>query len=230
MTKGGRTIKKFFVIPLCILLAVALFCAGAYFAMSFENVRTSQSVGAGYDAILVLGCKVYPDGSLSPMLRDRMDQGIALYRAGVAPKLLLSGDHGRADYDEVGSMFHYALGQGVPQEDIFLDHAGFSTYESVYRARAIYGLERPVIVSQGFHVPRALFIARCMGMDAAGVGCDYRPYNNIWYNHLREVPARIHDFLQCVLHVPPRYLGEAIPILSSDAALTQQGVDAPTKP
>ena len=162
-------------------------------------------MGAGYDAILVLGCKSIPGRlPLSPMLRDPDGSGARLYRSGVAPKLLLSGDHGRADYEEWAACSTTPWARRT-SEDIFLTTRGSPPMRR--RARAIYGLERPVIVSQGFHVPRALFIARCMGMDAAGVGCDYRPYNNIWYNHLREVPARIHDFLQCALHVPPAIWG-----------------------
>ena len=103
------------------------------------------------------------------MLRDRLDEGIALYKAGCAPKILMSGDHGSEYYNEVSVMKNYAIKQGVPSEDIFLDHAGFSTYESMYRARAIFGAEKVVIVTQKYHLTRAVYNAKNLGMDAYGV-------------------------------------------------------------
>lgn len=111
------------------------------------------------DCIIVLGCQVKDDGSLSHMLRDRLMRGLEVYEAGAAPKLLMSGDHGREDYDEVGAMKNYAIENGVPSENVFMDHAGFSTYETVYRAKEIFEADKVIIVTQGYHLYRALYIA-----------------------------------------------------------------------
>ena len=104
------------------------------------------------DCIIVLGCQVKDDGSLSHMLRDRLMRGLEVYEAGVAPKLLMSGDHGREDYDEVGAMKNYAIENGVPSENVFMDHAGFSTYETVYRAKEIFEADKVIIVTQEYHL------------------------------------------------------------------------------
>ena len=128
------------------------------------------------DCILVLGCGVRPDGEPSLMLRDRLDAGLELYGLGAAPKLLMSGDHGRSDYDEVNAMKDYAVAAGVPSEDVFMDHAGFSTYESMYRARDVFCAERIVIVSQRYHLARAVYDARALGLEAVGVAAEEIAY------------------------------------------------------
>ena len=120
------------------------------------------------DCILVLGCGVRPDGTPSLTLTDRLETGIALYRAGAAEKLLMSGDHGTEDYDEVNTMKRIAKESGVPSTDIFMDHAGFSTYDSVYRAKEIFCAEKVIIVSQRYHLPRALYVAEKLGLDCGG--------------------------------------------------------------
>ncbi|MBQ3185890.1 MAG: YdcF family protein, partial [Firmicutes bacterium] len=108
------------------------------------------------ECIMVLGASVHPDGTPSPMLEDRLEAGIELYNRGVAPKLLLTGDNGQIEYNEVEAMKNYAVNAGVPEEDIFLDHAGFSTYDSVYRASYVFGVESMVAVTQEYHLFRTL--------------------------------------------------------------------------
>ncbi|SEU18674.1 MULTISPECIES: vancomycin high temperature exclusion protein [Enterocloster] len=164
------------------------------------------------DCILVLGCGVRDDGSPSGMLNDRLLQGIALYNAGVSDRLLMSGDHGRVDYDEVNLMKQFAIDHGVPSEDIFMDHAGFSTYESMYRARDIFQAERIVVVTQEYHMYRALYNAGQMGMDAYGVASDPRKYGGQKIRDAREMLARTKDFLYAIAKPKPTYLGEAIPV------------------
>lgn len=164
------------------------------------------------DCVLVLGCGVRPDGSPSDMLADRMEQGIALYQAGWTDKLLLSGDNGQENYNEVGVMRAYALERGVPEGDIVLDHAGFCTYDSVYRARDIFGAKRLVIVTQAYHLSRALYIAQALGLEAWGVGADLRPYRNQTVRELREVLARDKDFFCCLAQPKPKFLGDPIPL------------------
>ncbi len=164
------------------------------------------------DCILVLGCGVREDGSPSLMLRDRLETGIALYEAGAAEKLLMSGDHGRKDYDEVNTMKAIAVEQGIPSADVFMDHAGFSTYDSMYRARDIFCAEKIIIVSQRYHLPRALYTAEKLGLEAYGVAAADISYRGEAYRELREVLARGKDFCTAWMQPEPKYLGEQIPI------------------
>lgn len=164
------------------------------------------------DCILVLGCGVRDDGTPSDMLRDRLERGIELYFAGAAPKLLMSGDHGRAEYDEVNIMKQYAIDKGVPSEDVFMDHAGFSTYESVYRAKEIFQVENMIIVTQEYHLYRALYIAEKFGLTAFGVSCDYNIYAGQTMREVREILARNKDFFTSIFKPYPTFLGEAIPV------------------
>ncbi|MDD5018183.1 MAG: ElyC/SanA/YdcF family protein [Eubacteriales bacterium] len=176
------------------------------------------------DCVLVPGALVYDDESLSLILKDRVDYAIAIYEAGKAGKLLFSGDHGQTDYDEVNAMMDYAIAQGVPEEDIFLDHAGFSTYESLYRARDIFCVSDVIIVTQAFHLPRAVYVARALGLDAAGVNSDPREYANATYDAVRESLARVKDFFYVNVFLPePTYLGDTIPIYGSSDETHDKG-------
>ena len=145
---------------LCTLLTIIVTAAMALLSVdisirisSYGDIYTADNIEASepYDCILVLGAGVNEDEP-SDMLRDRLDTAIELYNTGIAPKILMSGDHGCEDYDEVNVMKNYAIAKGVPSEDIFMDHAGFSTYESLYRAKAVFGAERVVVVSQKYHL------------------------------------------------------------------------------
>ena len=164
------------------------------------------------DCILVLGCKVHDSGTPSAMLHDRLTMGVELYELGAAPKLLMSGDHGRTDYDEVAAMKQFAVDEGIASEDVFMDHAGFSTYESVYRAKEIFQADKILIVTQEYHLYRALYIANRLGIEAYGVSSDYRAYSGQTMRDAREVLARIKDFAICIYKPEPTYLGDAIPI------------------
>lgn len=170
------------------------------------------------DCILVLGAGVWGDKP-SPMLEDRLLEGIKLYEEGVSPKIMMTGDNGTNGYDEVNVMKNYAKEKGVPSEDIFMDHAGFSTYESVYRAKAIFEVKRVVIVTQEYHLHRALYIANQLGLEAYGVPSDPRQYVGALYREVREILARNKDFVQSIFKPKPTYLGEVIPIFG-DGNLT----------
>ena len=169
--------------------------------------------GDDFDCILVLGCLVRNDGSPSDMLSDRLEVGVALYDGGAAPKLLMSGDHGRPDYNEVGAMKEYALERGVPSADVFMDHAGFSTYESMYRAKEIFGADKIIIVSQSYHLYRAVYIARALGIEAYGVASDQRSYRGQIVRDVREAAARTKDLFYSVFRPRPTYLGDPISLL-----------------
>jgi len=146
------------------------------------------------------------------MLEDRLLRGVELYQLGAAPKLLMSGDHGRQEYDEVATMKQFAMDAGVPSEDVFKDHAGFSTYESIYRAKEIFGADRVIIVTQQYHLYRALYIAQQLDVEAYGVHCDYRTYVGQGMRDVREILARAKDFAMTVMKPEPTYLGEKIPV------------------
>lgn len=171
------------------------------------------------DCIIVLGCQVRSDGTPSHMLEDRLKRGVALYESGAAPKILMSGDHGTQGYDEVDTMKRYAVDAGVPSQDVFMDHAGFSTYETVYRAKEIFGAKKVIIVTQKYHLYRAMYIAKAMDMEVYGVAADYRQYGGQTMRDVREVLARVKDFGMTIFWPEPTYLGDAIPI-SGNGELT----------
>ena len=170
------------------------------------------------DCILILGAGIWGDKP-SPMLQDRLDEGVKLYKEGIASKIIMSGDHGREEYDEVNIMKEYAIEQGVPSEDIFMDHAGFSTYESIYRAKEIFDANNIVIVTQEYHLYRALYIADKLNINAYGVNSDPRKYSGQTFRELREILARNKDFINCIIKPEPTYLGESIPV-SGDGDIT----------
>ena len=163
------------------------------------------------DCIIILGAGIWGDKP-SPMLEDRLLEGIKLYQNNVSDKIIMSGDHGRKEYDEVNIMKNYAIEKGIPSENIFMDHAGFSTYESIYRARDIFKAKKIVIVTQKYHLYRALYIANQVGIEAYGVGADPRQYVGAAYRELREILARDKDFVKCIFKPKPTYLGDTIPV------------------
>ena len=171
-----------------------------------------------YDCIIVLGAGIWGDKP-SPMLQDRLDEAIKLYEEGIAPKLIMSGDNGREGYDEVNVMKDYAINKGIPSEDIFMDHGGFSTYESIYRAKEVFKVEKAIIVTQKYHLYRALHIGNKLGINVTGVGADPRKYSGQIFRELREILARNKDFIQAIFKLKPTYLGESIPV-SGDGNIT----------
>lgn len=220
--KRRSRLKRFMLWLCCLALAACIVIAGVNLWVVGQTrgaVHTLDNAeGLSGDCILVLGCGLRSDGFPSQMLRDRLDVAIEAYKRGLAPKLLMSGDHGRENYDEVNAMKDYAIAQGVPSEDIFMDHAGFSTYESMYRARDIFACQRVVAVTQEYHLYRAIYDARTMGLEVAGISSSVRSYGRQWYFDLREDAARLKDVLWCVFQPEPTYLGEAIPIFGNGDA------------
>ena len=220
--KTAGIIIRIAVIVLLVLLLLPLAANAAVTGIYGKRIDTAPD-NEKFDCILILGARVFDDGSVSAMLEDRLDRGIELYFAGVSNKILVSGDHGTEGYDEVNAMKDAAMAQDVPSEDIFMDHAGFATYDSFYRAGAIFGVKKVVIVTQAYHLPRALWIARALGLEAVGVSCDTRRYAGQLYRDVREILARDKDFFKCILKPLPRYLGEAIPIWGSGDATNDRG-------
>ena len=219
-----KTVHRIFIILLCLCIlgisALTVINASVKWStarqiLSPEDAAKLEDV----DCILILGCAVKEDGRPSDMLHDRLRRGVALYDSGAAPKLLMSGDHGRKEYDEVAAMKQFAIDAGIASSDIFMDHAGFSTYESIYRAKEIFQADKILIVTQEYHLYRALYIANRLGIEAYGVNADYRTYIGQTMRDLREVLARNKDFLTCIFKPEPTYLGDVIPIFG-DGNLT----------
>ena len=183
-----------------------------------ENDYTELS---DVDCIIILGAGIWEDKP-SPMLEDRLLEGIKLYQNSVSDKIIMSGDYGRREYDEVNIMKNYVIEKGIPSENIFMDHAGFSTYESIYRAKDIFEAKKVVIVTQEYHLYRALYIANQLGLEAYGVGADPRQYVGATYRELREILARDKDFIKCIFKPKPTYLGDTIPV-SGNGDITNDG-------
>lgn len=210
---------------ICVLLIIAAAGAAAAFGLSAyvkssakKYILDANNAGTGYDCILVLGCGVH-DTTPSHMLEDRLLRGVELYKNGVSDKLLMSGDHGRKNYDEVNVMKAFAVDAGIASEDVFMDHAGFSTYESMYRARDVFKAKKILIVTQEYHLYRAIYDARALGLDAYGVVSMPRTYAGQAYRDIREILARDKDFFWSLFKPEPTYLGEAIPV-QGDGNLT----------
>ena len=210
--KKRRWLKRTLLTISIAVLVLILTAIGTnlYVVNSTNSLRLSEDAAAVWtaDYVLVLGCGLRPDGSPSDMLADRMTVGVALYQAGAAPKLLLTGDNSEQGYNEPAAMEQFALEAGVPAEDIILDYAGFSTYDSLYRARDVFGVKRVIIVTQGYHLGRALYIARALGLDVRGVTADVRTYGGQRHRDVREIAARSKDFFSSWLKPKPKFLHE----------------------
>lgn len=203
---------------LLLALSITVLAVSTYIKFSTEDGIVAAEGLGGYDCILVLGAAVRYDQP-SHMLEDRLLVAVELYKSGAAPKLLMSGDHGQEDYDEVSVMKSFAVESGVPSEDVFLDHAGFSTYESVYRAIEIFGAKKIIIVTQKYHLHRALYVAQSLGAEAVGVDAALREYFGDFKRGAREILARNKDLLMCIFKPEPTFLGDKIS-LSGDGNIT----------
>ena len=197
-----RIIVFFFLITVIINL---------YVILSTRRLIDNKEIDNDFDCILVLGAGIrnnYP----SPMLEDRLLASIKLYQDGVAKKIIVSGDHQYKNYDEVNVMKNYLIEKGIPSEDIFMDHAGLSSYDSMYRAKKIFKANMVVVVTQKYHLYRSLYIAKMMDIDVYGVSANPRKYYGQLKRDIREYAARIKDFFKCLIMPEPTYLGEVIPV------------------
>lgn len=205
---------------LLILFLLAAFAAAAVFvpnaavkASQAKRIITIEEAAEleKADCILALGCRVYSNGSMSPMLRDRVQLALDVYNTGASSKLLMSGDHGQTDYNEVQAMKDYLIENGVASSDVFMDHAGFSTYDSIYRAKAVFNANRIIIVTHRFHLYRALYIAERLGIEAYGVAAEDLYAGNT-RREVREILARDKDLVKCIFRPEPTFLGDVIDI------------------
>lgn len=214
--ESKKKLKKIIITFFIIILAAVLCFAGINTLVILKTktniVEVSDTADINADCIIVLGCRAYSNGNLSPMLEDRVETGINILKAGGSDRLLMSGDHGQKEYDEVNAMKAYSVKKGIDPDIIFLDHAGFSTYESMYRLRDIFGAKKVIIVTQKYHLYRAIYIAESLGLEAYGVSADIEDYGESTnqYNSVRESTARVKDFFTCIFKPKPTYLGETI--------------------
>ncbi len=207
-------------IRLSLVALVIILAINGYVVFKYREriITVEEAKAKDVDCILVLGAAVWGGTRPSSMLQDRLDKGIELYNQGASPRMLMSGDHGGQYYDEVNVMKNYAMDAGIEDSHIFMDHAGFSTYESMIRAKEVFEVDSVIIVTQGYHLSRALYVANELGLEAYGVASDPRKYNGQFYRDLREMAARVKDFGTALLKPQPTYLGEVIPISGSGEA------------
>ncbi len=204
--------KKLIKIIIIVLIPIFLIALiNIFMILVTQNKIVKQKELNKADCILVLGAGIRRNNP-SPMLEDRLKTAIELYNQGIAPKILVSGDHEHDDYDEVNVMKNYLKENGIPSEDIFMDHAGLSTYDSMYRAKKIFKANKVVIVTQKYHLYRALYIAKSIDLKSQGISANKQKYAFQAKRDIREIAARTKDFFQCIIKPEPSYLGEVIPI------------------
>lgn len=218
-----RTIKilkrAVFCLISSVLLTVTVCNAVVIASADGYTVTLSEAQGLeNIDCIIVLGAGLRADGTMTEILKERVVAGTELYFSGASGRILVSGDHSRADYNEVGAMKAYMVSAGIPDSAVFTDHAGFDTYDTMYRARDVFRAKRVIIVTQNFHLSRAVFIARSLGMEAYGYACDPEGRFAGLGNHTREAAARTKYVFDAIIKPSPKYLGEAIPIWGDSSA------------
>ena len=191
-----------------VLTAGALLAIWGWIQWRYDRqVLTDVAAAPKRPVAIVFGAGIRADGGLSPMLQDRMDTAIALYKAGKVRKLLVSGDNRFADYNEPGRMYDYAVRRGVPARDVARDYAGRRTYDTCYRAAAVFGVTEAVLVTQRFHLPRAIFTCRNLGVDSIGFSADRRAYLSNLYYQLRDAFATVRAWWDVKIARPEPVLG-----------------------
>ena len=192
--------KKLLKLCILVILAASILALSLnfYVIMSTEG-SINNTTDRKYSCILVLGAGIRPDGTPSHMLEDRIIKAVELYKSGVSDVILMSGDHSSDSYNEVGVMKSYAVSLGVPDSAIICDGKGYSTYESVWRAKEIFGYSDLVIVTQTYHLHRAIHIADSLGIECVGASASLRAYGGQMWNDLREAVARCKDFVFSIL-------------------------------
>ena len=210
-----QKIFKKVIIILVILLFIGLLIIlliNFYVKLSVKHdIIKMTNISNDYDAILVLGAGLR-NGKPSPILKDRLDTAYEAYLKGASSKIIVSGDHGTKYYDEVNVMKNYLVDKGIPSEDIFMDHAGFSTYDSIYRAKNVFLTNNILIVTQEYHLYRSLYISQELGLKAHGISSTLRSYSDAKKFEIREVLARNKYFVKKIFKQKPKYLGDTISV------------------
>ena len=214
-----KKIIKFMIISI-ISLTILILITNLYVIVTtkskIKNIKDIED--NNIDCIIILGAGIRGNNP-SPMLEDRLLTGATLYKRNISNKIIVSGDHSEEYYDEVNVMKNYLKEQNIPSKDIFMDHAGFSTYDSIYRAKEIFNAKKIVIVTQEYHLYRALYIAEKLNLEAYGISANRRTYQNQLKRDIREIAARIKDLIKCIFKPTSTHLGEEISI-DSDGNIT----------
>lgn len=218
--RGGFIMKILF---LCITIFIVLIIISLRSVNSYKKyIFDINDIPINNSTIIVLGAGIKDDGQPSDILIDRLETSLEVFNEEVGNKFILSGDHGREDYNEVGAMKSYIKDYNVDEKLIFMDHAGFSTYDTMYRAKNIFKVDKAIIVTNEYHLPRALYIARKLGIEAYGVKSDKRNYFFMNSYKKREILAKIKDYIYINIIKPEsKFLGESIPVDSSDGRITE---------
>ena len=201
-----------YLIPIIIIIAIILIINFVVIITTRKQIIKNNNFKIkDIDCIIVMGAGIRGNKPTF-MLEDRLLESINLYKNSAAKKILMTGDHGNVNYDEVNVMKKFAIDRGVPSEDIFMDHAGFSSYDSMYRAKSVFNVKKAIIVTQKYHLYRTLYIANKFNIKAYGVAANPRKYIGSFYRELREILARNKDFIKCIFKPNPKYLGDKIDI------------------
>ncbi len=205
-----RRLFQWMLLALAGILAFVLTINTGIYLLTRLYIYDTVPMAPVAEVVLIPGAAILKDNTLSPVFRDRADLAIALYNARKVSKILVSGDNSTLSHNEVNPVRLYLLNKGIPDQDIFLDHAGFDTYSSMYRARYVFGVSSIIIASQSFHLPRAVYIGRKLGLTAYGVSADVG--HILPRNYLREILANEKAVFEVVTNRIPKYLGDTIPI------------------
>ena len=218
------------IIKLLIILLVVAITINIYVVLrTKKQIITIEDINLkDIDCILVLGASIR-NNKPSPMLEDRLKTSMEIFNNKITDRILVSGDHTEENYDEVNVMKKYLIENNIPSEKIFMDHAGISSYDSIYRAKKIYKANRIIIVTQKYHLYRSLYIAKKLDIEAYGVVADKREYQNQSKRDIREFLARIKDFFKCIYKPTSNYLGEVHPISGNGDDTNSKKIQIKTK-
>lgn len=213
-------------ILMILILIIIIFGVNFFVKLSTSKfiINKNSKKIENVDCILVLGAGVWNEEP-SPMLKDRLDVAIELYNNKKASKIIMSGDHTKENYDEVNTMKKYAIDKGVADVDIFMDHAGISTYDSIYRAKNIFKADKIIIVTQKYHLYRSLYIAKSLNIEALGVEATPTKYRGDFLREVREILARDKDFVKSIFKPKSQYLGDVIPVSGNGNETNDKNVE-----
>ena len=206
-----KTYKKILLVLGVILLTIFVYAMGINYYVKYTVMDKIKNIDEveNIDTLIVLGAKVHDDGRLSLMLKDRLDKTIEVYNKLDIKKVIVSGDSEHKDYDETTKMKEYLINNGIPEEDIIVDIYGLSTYDSIYRLKNVYGINKSIIITQKYHLYRSLYIANSLGIEAYGIPASGEDYFGQTSREIREILARNKDFLTSLFNVKSKYIEKA---------------------
>ena len=206
-----KTYKKILLTLSVILLTIFVYAMGINYYVKYtviDRIKDTDEI-KNIDTLIVLGAKVHDDGRLSLMLKDRLDKTIEVYNKLDIKRVIVSGDSEHKDYDETTKMKEYLINNGIPEEDIIVDIYGLSTYDSIYRLKNVYGINKSIIITQKYHLYRSIYIANSLGIEAYGIPASGEDYFGQTAREIREILARNKDFLTSLFNIKSKYTEKA---------------------